>query len=83
MTRSPLQTAKSQISDRHAKAAHNQRERHKHGARQDNNASATMPAVEVPAAASLTPEQMYSNFEEWIKMCTDNVTTEGLLKIVY
>ncbi|KAI9262316.1 condensin complex subunit 2/barren [Phascolomyces articulosus] len=31
-----------------------------------------MPAVEVPAAASLTPEQMYSNFEEWIKMCTDN-----------
>ncbi|KAI9498442.1 condensin complex subunit 2/barren [Zychaea mexicana] len=29
-------------------------------------------AVEVPVVASLTPEQMYSNFEEWIKMCTDN-----------
>ncbi|KAI9318678.1 condensin complex subunit 2/barren [Dichotomocladium elegans] len=25
-----------------------------------------------PAAPSLTPEQMYSNFEEWIKMATDN-----------
>jgi condensin complex subunit 2 len=26
-----------------------------------------------PSVPSLTPAQMYSNFEEWIKMCTDNV----------
>ena len=41
----------------------------------NNNTLTTnnMPAVEVPVIASLTPEQMYSNFEEWIKMCTDNV----------
>lgn len=26
-----------------------------------------------PTVPSLTPAQMYSNFEEWIKMCTDNV----------
>ncbi|KAG2218606.1 hypothetical protein INT45_013914 [Circinella minor] len=40
----------------------------------NNNTLTTnnMPAVEVPVIASLTPEQMYSNFEEWIKMCTDN-----------
>lgn len=25
-----------------------------------------------PTVPSLTPAQMYSNFEEWIKMCTDN-----------
>ncbi|KAI9009341.1 condensin complex subunit 2/barren [Phycomyces nitens] len=29
-------------------------------------------AAEGPVVAALTPEQMYSNFEEWIKMCTDN-----------
>ncbi|KAL0095617.1 barren [Phycomyces blakesleeanus] len=29
-------------------------------------------ATESPVVAALTPEQMYSNFEEWIKMCTDN-----------
>jgi condensin complex subunit 2 len=27
-------------------------------------------ATSLPA---LTPAQMYNNFEEWIKMCTDNV----------
>ncbi|KAF7722954.1 hypothetical protein EC973_002465 [Apophysomyces ossiformis] len=26
----------------------------------------------MPVRPTLTPEQMYSNFEEWIKMCTDN-----------
>lgn len=26
-----------------------------------------------PIVTNLTPEQMYSNFEEWIKMATDNV----------
>ncbi|KAG0168627.1 hypothetical protein DFQ28_004608 [Apophysomyces sp. BC1034] len=26
----------------------------------------------LPVVSTLTPEQMYSNFEEWIKMCTDN-----------
>lgn len=34
-----------------------------------------MTAVEVPVVPTLTPEQMYSNFEEWIKMCTDNVSS--------
>lgn len=28
--------------------------------------------VQVPVQG-LTPEQMYSNFEEWMKICTDNV----------
>jgi hypothetical protein len=32
----------------------------------------------LPVPNSLTNEQMYSNFEEWMKMCTDNV---GLLCI--
>lgn len=27
-----------------------------------------------PTVPTLTPAQMYSNFEEWIKMCTDNVS---------
>lgn len=27
-----------------------------------------------PTVPALTPAQMYSNFEEWIKMCTDNVS---------
>lgn len=27
----------------------------------------------LPVPNSLTNEQMYSNFEEWMKMCTDNV----------
>lgn len=26
-----------------------------------------------PSVPALTPAQMYSNFEEWIKLCTDNV----------
>lgn len=28
-----------------------------------------------PNVPALTPAQMYSNFEEWIKMCTDNVNS--------
>ncbi|KAI8145640.1 condensin complex subunit 2/barren [Fennellomyces sp. T-0311] len=78
MTRSPLQAAnhRTQTNDRHAKAAHDQRVQRERLTKQvmqrQDNESTTMPAVEVPAAASLTPEQMYSNFEEWIKMCTDN-----------
>lgn len=37
-----------------------------------------------PTVPTLTPAQMYSNFEEWIKMCTDNVSSyiETLLFIL-
>ncbi|KAG2215990.1 hypothetical protein INT46_007050 [Mucor plumbeus] len=35
-----------------------------------NNTNA--PLSVQPSVPSLTPAQMYSNFEEWIKMCTDN-----------
>ncbi|KAI8367476.1 condensin complex subunit 2/barren [Radiomyces spectabilis] len=31
-----------------------------------------VPIAQGPVVPILTPEQMYSNFEEWIKMCTDN-----------
>lgn len=35
--------------------------------------STTDTSVAGPVVTNLTPEQMYSNFEEWIKMATDNV----------
>lgn len=28
---------------------------------------------QLPVNPTISPEQMYSNFEEWIKMATDNV----------
>ncbi|KAI8331907.1 condensin complex subunit 2/barren [Chlamydoabsidia padenii] len=44
-------------------------------ARQNNpnarNEVTTLP-IELPVVPTVTPEQMYSNFEEWIKMATDN-----------
>jgi condensin complex subunit 2 len=63
----------------HKKRARNE---HSHGnnrerltrdvlARQNMTVS-TMP-IQLPVVPTVTPEQMYSNFEEWIKMATDNV----------
>lgn len=45
------------------------------------NARATADPVpiQMPVVATLTPEQMYSNFEEWIKMATDNVSFQRMV----
>ncbi|KAI8643247.1 condensin complex subunit 2/barren [Parasitella parasitica] len=37
----------------------------------NNNSTGTTLSVQ-PSVPTLTPAQMYSNFEEWIKICTDN-----------
>ena len=46
-----------------------------------NNTNA--PLSVQPSVPSLTPAQMYSNFEEWIKMCTDNVSIYISIVILY
>ncbi|CAO3663710.1 unnamed protein product [Rhizopus stolonifer] len=38
----------------------------------DTNNNNTSNTTLTPSVPTLTPAQMYSNFEEWIKMCTDN-----------
>lgn len=40
----------------------------------------TAPAASASTAPTLTPAQMHSNFEEWIKLCTDNVRFPPLLR---
>ncbi|KAG1474743.1 hypothetical protein G6F56_000173 [Rhizopus delemar] len=38
----------------------------------DTHINNTSNTTLTPSVPTLTPAQMYSNFEEWIKMCTDN-----------
>lgn len=71
MQRDPLSTARNQMNSRE----NNRLSKRSHHANNNNNPSLAVQAT-VPA---LTPAQMYSNFEEWIKMCTDNVCILGSL----
>jgi condensin complex subunit 2 len=67
MQREPLSTSRNQMNNRD----NNRLSKRSNHANNNNNSN---PSLAVQATVpALTPAQMYSNFEEWIKMCTDNV----------
>lgn len=81
MQREPLSTnnPRNQMNNRLSKRSISSN--HQTTSSGGNNTNA--PLSVQPSVPSLTPAQMYSNFEEWIKMCTDNVSIYIFIAIFY
>ncbi|CEP15933.1 hypothetical protein [Parasitella parasitica] len=77
MQREPLSSSNSQsqtssrASKRSLSSAHSSSTNNTSNTNNNNNNNNNTLSVQ-PTVPTLTPAQMYSNFEEWIKMCTDN-----------
>jgi hypothetical protein len=68
MSRNPLVNNNNRTREHHRSTSLGKR------TAQATSSSSSTTGTIAPTIPALTPAQMYSNFEEWLKACTDNVS---------